>query len=180
MRDTKSTPIQVKGTTRLSIVLLTSLILVIFVTRCIYNFVTAFGTHHHVFGGNTGATIFAFCAFVLWEITPLFAVTFFFRHIPKSRPTQKGVRRPLLSPDPSVPGGEERGFFQNPNRYDELDEDAPSGTGTVEVVPFGAGSGALSGSYVGSYGQHAYDHVSRSFHSTPSYTNPYRQSYDSS
>eukprot|EP01137_Pigoraptor_chileana_P029038 Opistho-2@13714 len=61
--------------------------------------------------GNTGATIFAFCAFVLWEITPLFAVTFFFRHIPKSRPTQKGVRRPLLSPDPSVPGGEERGFF---------------------------------------------------------------------
>eukprot|EP01135_Chromosphaera_perkinsii_P007134 Nk52_evm8s710 gene=Nk52_evmTU8s710 len=146
IRESRVT-LQVKVSSPRQIITLTSVIVVLFTTRCLYDAYSSY-THRSisVVGGDTTNSIIKFIAYFLWEITPLFAVAMFFRNIPKTRKVSIS-RRPIIVPSEGAPYGSindssrtrgggaggsigGRNLFENPNRYDMYEDDAYSSYGS--------------------------------------------------
>eukprot|EP00126_Sphaerothecum_destruens_P013140 Sdes_comp22484_c0_seq1m20932 len=144
--------LQVRISSPRHIIILTSVIVFLFSTRCFYDAYSSF-THKtiSVVGGDLRENLIKFLAYFSWEITPLLAVMIFFRNIPKTRSISIS-RRPLptSSSDPpygsindssrSRPGLPTRSLFENPNRYDMHDDDAFSSYGSPYAA-YTVGSG---------------------------------------
>ncbi|KNC84615.1 hypothetical protein SARC_03182 [Sphaeroforma arctica JP610] len=91
-------------------------------------------------GETNQEAVLLFLMVVAWELVPIFAVTFFFRHIPNPNQPRGGNNRsdrgPLLPPNMSIPNYTP-GLFQNPNHYDNptlpFDESRTMGRGITAL-----------------------------------------------
>eukprot|EP01134_Creolimax_fragrantissima_P002822 CFRG2822T1 len=109
--------------TGLQIRLLTILLSTLFTIRSFFNLLAAttgkFGLLIAMESKKEAVMLFVFV--VAWELVPIFAVTFIFRHIPNPNQRRCGVRTsdrgPLIPTSISIPNYTP-GLFQNPNHYD--------------------------------------------------------------
>jgi len=103
---------------------LTIVMLVVFLSRIAFNLLMVFKSDDFsvvVVGGDEIDASVTFVLFWCWELTPIAAVTFLFRHIPNPRANDAG-RTSLLTANAALYSNNAPGLFQNPNRYDDFED----------------------------------------------------------
>eukprot|EP01103_Thecamoeba_quadrilineata_P011356 TRINITY_DN2693_c0_g1_i1.p1 TRINITY_DN2693_c0_g1~~TRINITY_DN2693_c0_g1_i1.p1 ORF type:complete len:324 (+),score=19.27 TRINITY_DN2693_c0_g1_i1:90-1061(+) len=133
------TPLIPKGDSPLMIVIVTMIIVVLYVSRCIYDFISAFDSSLAISLGSYCASYdssnILYClVFVVWELTPTTLVLFLFWRIPKS-PVTLGMKSTTVGPYNPVPQNVDTSgtslspspyIFDNPLRYDSDTEEGTS------------------------------------------------------
>lgn len=127
-------PFQAKSTSNGDMIALTALLAFLFVSRCVYNYLAAFGivSVSMTAQGTARSALVIFFLFFAWEIAPTALVVVMTLHIPSAKRLQYEARNPYahraprygpINVDATV--SVRSPLFANPNRY-ESDDDAPA------------------------------------------------------
>eukprot|EP00128_Syssomonas_multiformis_P008161 Colp12_sorted_trinity150504_noHs@71 len=104
--------------------LLIACIIFLFSTRVIYNILSATGVLRiAVTNAPPEEAIVSSLLFVFWEIIPIASINYFFRESSRPRQTGSSFTQTQTENKPSKRASQARNLFQNPNRYDALDEE---------------------------------------------------------
>jgi len=135
-------PLFPKGDSPASIIGVTMIIFLIYVSRCTYDFLSAFDSSFGLVLQNQcdyGKKNILFCmVFLVWEITPTFLVLLLFWRIPKTKVRILGKTSNGYSPVPLNSVNDyppSTSLFDNPFRYDSSTEETSQSTNNYTAYP---------------------------------------------
>jgi len=134
-------PLFPKGDSPTSIIVVTTIIFFIYVSRCTYDYLSAFDNSITLAlqsQCNYGINNVLSCLFFLvWELTPTFLVLLLFWRIPRTNVGILGKNQAgVYSPAPLTVGNAyTKSLFDNPQRYDSSTEETPQNPNSYTTYP---------------------------------------------